>query len=278
MGQGLGLWSIILLRLGVLGGERVAFHGLGRGHGPLATTAVAYGGAAALLWLAAIGTGQAHWVGEAFWPGAVYAASFGLYTASLVRGPVSVVSGFANATVPMLFFLDPHWDAMSVLGMALFGAGAMVLLPRRQGFSPAVLWMLLSGVALVGGRLLDVSHQSLAPLPYAASLFTSVVLWLVVPVTAYDQWPQVASIVRERGGWVMLACITNAVSYLTVLALLRRIAPTMVEAVSAWAGVLATVAGVVIFREGGGRRKVAAALLLTVGTVILLFSQPARMG
>lgn len=267
-----------MLRVGVLSGERVAFHGLGRGRGPLATTAVAYGGAAVLLWMAALWTGQAHWIGQAFWPGAVYAASFGLYTASLVRGPVSVVSGFANATVPMLFLLDPRWDAMSGFGMALFGGGAVLLLARRQRFSPAVLWMLLSGAALAAGRLMDVTHQSMAPLPYAASLFTSVVLWMLVPVTAYSQWPEVASIVRQRTAWVLLACTTNAVSYLTVLALLRRISPAMVEAVSAWAGVLATVAGVVIFREGGGRKKAIAAVLLTAGTVILLFSQPARMG
>ncbi|MCL5116359.1 MAG: hypothetical protein M1272_04330 [Firmicutes bacterium] len=276
--EALGLWALILLRLGVLSGERIAFHGLGRQRNALATTAVAYGGAAALLWLSAWATGQGYWVGQAFWPGAVYAVSFALYTAALAEGPVSLVSAFANATAVLLFFVTPRWDVQSLLAIGLFGLGAALLVPWGRRPSKALAWMLLSDAALAVGRLLDVHNQGVASLPYAASLFTAVLLWLAVPMTLYQRWGDVVRMVRERPGWGSIAAVSNGLAYLTVLELLRRIPATLVEAMSAWAGVIATVAGVVGFREGDGLRKVGSATLMTLGIVILLFSQSGRIG
>lgn len=274
----LDLWSLILLRLGTLTGERVSFHGLGRGQNALATTVVAYGGAAVALWAACLIFGQFHWVGAAFWPGAIYAVSFALYTASLGEGPVGLVSGFANAAVVMLFMVQPRWDLLSLTGLGLFVLGSVLLLPRGGRLTRSVVWMLLSGVALVGGRLLDASHLPVLSLPYAASLFTAVLMWLVVPITAYGAWGDVGRLVVERRSWAAAASVFNAVSYLTVLELLRYISPTLVEAVSACAGVAAVAAGVIAFREGDAAKKVAAAVLMTIATLILIFSRAGALG
>ncbi len=272
------LWALILMRLAALSGERVAFHGLGRHRQALVTTQVAYGGAALLLWLWSFFAGQGRWVSQAIWPGAIYAVSFTAYTQALALGPVSLVNGFANATVVMLFLLSPIWSPLPILALSLFTAGGVMLLPRGGHLSRGVWWMLASGAALVAGRILDAGHQALPSLPYAATLFTVVVMWLAVPVTAYGLWPAIGALIGERPGWAMAAATLNAVSYLTVLELLRQISPTLVEAVSAWAGVVATIAGVIGFKEGGATRKVSAATLMTVGTMILLFSRPGRMG
>lgn len=274
----LGLWGLILVRLAALSGERLAFHGLGRNRDALATTTVAYGGAAVLLWAVSVAMGQGYWVGAAFWPGAIYAVSFALYTAALAKGPVSLVSAFANATVLILFLLAPHWDMRTLAAMGLFLIGAVMLIPRGQRPSRAVVWMLLSDVALVFGRLLDVGNQTVASMPYAASLFTAVTLWLAVPLTLYGHWGDVLDVVRTRGAWAIPAAGLNGLSYLTVLELLRQVPPALVEAVSAWAGVLATILGVIGFHEGGGKVKIAAATLMTAGTMILLFSQAGRLG
>ncbi|NMP22849.1 hypothetical protein [Sulfobacillus harzensis] len=269
----MGLWVLIGLRLGILSTERVAFHGLGRGQNALAVTAVAYGGAALFLWAACLFLGQFRWQGEAFWPGAIYAVSFFLYTASLSEGPVSLVSAFANATAVILFLVAPVFDGLALAGIVLFGVGAAMLVPWGEGVSRAVWWMLLSDAALALGRILDSGVHGVASLPYAASLFSSVVLWLLVPVTAYGRWGDVRDLIRSRPGWGTLAAGANGFSYLTVFELLRLMPATLVEAVSAWAGVLAAAVGAVWFREGGGIKKLSASALMTFGTVILLFSQ-----
>lgn len=273
-----GLWALILMRLGALSGERVLFHGLGRHRPALATTAVAYGGAALVLWGLCVAFGQARWVGAAFWPGAIYAFSFTTYTQSLALGPLGLVNGFANATVVMLFLISPVWGLLPLVGIAVFVVGSAFLIPHDRGLTPGVWWMLASGAALVAGRILDAGNLSGPSLPYAATLFSVVVMWLAVPLTAYGMWPAIGDLVRDRPAWAIGGACVNALSYLTVLELLRQITPTLVEAVSACAGVAATVAGVAVFREGGARRKIGAATLMTIGTMILLFSRPGGMG
>lgn len=274
----MGIWAWVLLRLSVLSGERLAFHGLGRGKSALAVAAVAYGGAALFLWLAAAMLGKAHWQGEAFWPGSVYAVSFFLYTASLAEGPVSVVSAFANATAVMLFLIEPVFDVRSLAGIGLFALGALFLVPWGEKISRAVWWMLLSDAALAIGRLLDAGVHGVSSLPYAASLFSSVVLWLIVPITAYGKWGEIWALARARPAWGTAAAGANGLSYVTVFELLRVMPATLVEAVSAWSGVLAAGLGAVWFHEGGILKKVLASALMTLGTVILLFSQGTRIG
>lgn len=274
----MNLWEVVVLRVGLLSGERVAFHGLGRHRHPLATTVVAYGGATVILWALCGITGNARWIGAAFWPGAVYAVSYTLYTAALSKGPLSLVSGFANATVMMLFLTAPHWDMGTLTAMGLFVLGAVCLLPRPTSLSIAVLWMLLSDAALVAGRLLDARQPLVLSMPYAASLFTAVLGWLIIPVTAYGLWGRCLKLVQERPAWSLTAALLNGLSYLTVLSMLQKVSPTIVEAVSAWAGVVATVLGVVTFREGKATWTITGATLMTIGTVILLFSPHQGMG
>lgn len=267
----MGLWPLVLIRLASLTGERVSFHGLGHRRGALEATTVAYGGAALLFWLGCVASGHMTWIGAAFWPGAVYAVSFALYTAALTEGAVGEVSGFANTTVFLLFLVDPTWDPWSLAGMAMFMAGSILLLEPRPKFSRPVLWMVLSGAALVVGRLLDQRSLTAVSLPYAASLFTSVLLWLAVPVTAFRLWGRTGRLAATRPVWSLASASFNALAYWTVLELLRRVSPVLVEAVSALAGVGATALGVVMFKEGRGLQKLLATLLMTAATLILLF-------
>lgn len=276
----MGLVTLIFLRIGALTGERVAFHGLGQDYTPLATTTIAYGGAAVLLWIISAATGHLEWIGSAFWPASVYAVSFVCYTAALALGPVGLVSGFANVTVLMLFALNPRWDAGSVLGLFLFIGGSVVM---AQGASKSrdaksVLWMLASGAMLVVGRLLDFNHLPPVSIPYAASLFTAVLGWLAIPVTVYGIWGKAISLVQQRPGWVFFASGFNGLSYVSVLELLRFISPTLVEAVSACAAVGATAAGVVVFREDACFKKSLSAAFITAGTLLMLFSRTIRLG
>jgi hypothetical protein len=268
----------MLVRLASLTGERVSFHGLGSRRGALAATTVAYGGAALFLWGASAAAGHLAWIGAAFWPGAVYAVSFALYTAALTEGAVGEVSGFANTTVLLLFIVQPRWDLWSLVGMTFFLAGSLLLVPPGQKLSRPVLWMVLSGVAVVVGRLMDQKALTPVSLPYAASLFTSVLLWLAVPVSAYGLWRSAGRLAVERPVWSVSSAGFNALSYWTVLELLRLISPGLVEAVSALAGVGATAVGVVMFKEGRAVPKVLAAVLMTTATLMLLFSQHGSMG
>lgn len=270
----MNLWALVGLRIGALSLERVAFHGLGRKADVLAATVVAYGGAAFWLWLFALMRGQAHWVGEGFWAGGIYAASFFLYTAALAKGPVSVVSSFANVTVVFLFVAQPRWDAGTLAGLGVFLAGAAFLVSWDVPLSSSVGWMIASGFLLALGRLIDLRQAGLFSVSYAASLFTSVVVWLAVPMTLRRGWRRVLDLGRQRTAWSVLASAANAVAYLTVLALLPVLKPHLVEAVSSWAAVAATVISVLFMGERGASRKIAGAALMTLGTTaLLLFSR-----
>ena len=79
-------------------------------------------------------------------------------------------------------------------------------------------------------------------------------------------------LVLGRPAWSTVSALCNGFSYLTVLTLLKMVSLTVVEAISAWAGVAATILGVFAFREGKAIGVVAGAALMTVGTLILLFS------
>lgn len=272
------LWIIVTVRLLVLTSERITFHGLGRGRSAIATTAVAYGGATVVLWIFAFLFGQGFWLGQAFWPGAVYAVSFMLYTASLSQGPVSVVSAFANAATIMLFLVHPTGSLLAWGFIALFAIGSLVMGGVGRGWNRSVWLMLLSDVLLVVGRLFDSHHTHLPPFAYAASLFTAVSLWLSVPLAMTRRFGDVKKLVKGRLTWAMAASLSNGLAYLTVFELLRRMPPSLVEAVSALAGVGATVAGVIWFHEKSPARKIVAASLMTLATVGLLYDHRQGIG
>ncbi|MHB1611797.1 MAG: hypothetical protein ACYCOU_10550 [Sulfobacillus sp.] len=261
----------ILARLGLLSSERVLFHGLGDNRSPLATMVVAYGGAAGILWLAAWVMGVGRFVPQAFWPGAVYALSFGLYTTSLAKGEVGQVSAWANATPVMLFLWHPTGTYWAWVAVAGFVAGAFWLGGVGRHFSRGVLWMVLSDLVLVAGRLMDVAHAGLNPLGYAASLYLTVTLWMAVVALAYGQLGAAGKLLRERPLWSAGAAAANGGSYLTLFFLLGMMPVTLIEVISALAGVGATVIGVIGFHEQGRSRKILSATMMTLAVVLLLY-------
>ncbi|PSR35332.1 MAG: hypothetical protein C7B46_01290 [Sulfobacillus benefaciens] len=264
------VWWIIT-RLGLLSGERVAFHGLGKNRSALATMVVAYGGASIVLWLAAVVMGTARFVPATFWSGGVYALSFGLYTTALSKGEVGQVSAWANATPVLLFLWHPTgtiWAWLSVMG---FLGGALWLGGIGKRINRGVVLMLLSDLILVLGRLLDVGHVGIEPLAYAASLYLVVTLWMVLASILFGKMTSVWQLLRERPIWALASAVSNGGSYLTLFMLLGMMPVTLIEAVSALAGIGATVVGVFGFHERGRRRKIVAATVMTLATILLLY-------
>lgn len=262
----------ILARLGLLSSERVAFHGLGHRQSAWSTMVVAYGGAALVLWLSALFLGAAHFISAAFWPGSVYAVSFALYTLALSRGEVGQVSAWANATPVLLFLWHPTGTGWAWLAVAGFLLGALWLGGIRRGHvDAAVVWMLLSDGVLVIGRLLDASHTGYHPIAYAASLYLVVTVWMILAMVFLGQGRATIQLIRARPWWSLFAATANGGSYLTLFSLLKVMPVTLIEAVSALAGVGATVVGVLWFHEKGRRRKILASAVMTLATILLLY-------
>ncbi len=262
----------IIARLGLLSSERVAFHGLGHKQSSWSTMVVAYGGAALVLWLGALIMGSAHFIAAAFWPGSVYAVSFALYTIALSRGEVGQVSAWANATPVLLFLWNPTGTGWAWVAVAGFALGAVWLGGLRRGHIDAsVVWMLLSDVVLVIGRLLDASHTGFNPIAYAASLYLVVTGWMLLTMFLLGQGRATIKLVQGRPLWSLFAAAANGGSYLTLFSLLKLMPVTLIEAVSALAGVGATVIGVLWFHEKGRRRKILASSMMTLATILLLY-------
>ena len=68
----------------------------------------------------------------------------------------------------------------------------------------------------------------------------------------------------------MYASLSNACAYLILFTLLHWLPPSLVEAVSTFAGFVATFSGVMIFRETRGDRKIQGSLVMTAGVIIML--------
>lgn len=259
-----------LIRILALTTERIAIHGLGRAQqGSLATMGISFGGASIVLWIVAWHQGQMLWVGSTLWTGIIYAAAFALYTLSLVKGPVSTVSPWTNATVVLLWMIHPFGSEWSWCGLALFAVGAALLTTKR--FTWSIAWMIASDVLLAVARLIDVHHTSQPATAYAASLFTSIGLWMLVPIVLFNQVPALTRLLFLRPGWSITAASTNALAYLALFAMLRFVHPAIIEAISAMASVAATLFGILVFKEGNGKRKLWASLCMTMGTICLLF-------
>ncbi|GEO27351.1 hypothetical protein AAC03nite_31360 [Alicyclobacillus acidoterrestris] len=258
-----------LIRIASLTAERVSLHGLGRvRQGALATMGVGFGGAAIVLWIFAASQGQLIWIGSTIWTGILYAVAFGLYTISLSDGPVGVVSPWTNAIVVMLWLLHPFGSAWSLLGLALFAIGAWLLTVRQ--WNRAVLLMILSDALLAIARLIDVANRSQPPIAYAASLFTAIGLWMIVPSVFLGKTQNLAKLFFLKPGLSIVAASTNAIAYITLFAMLRWVNPAVIEALSTMSSVTATIVGVVFLHETHGLRKLASATLMTLGTVCLL--------
>lgn len=258
----------MLIRVLSLTNEQLTVHGLGRNAEPLATMVITFGGAACVLWVAAALHGEVEWIGITIWSGAIYAVTFGLYTTALGIGPVGEVSPWTNATIVLLWLVHPTGGLVSVLAMLLFAIGAWKLVSRRM--SKAVFMIIAGDILLVTARLVDASHTGYPLYAYAASQFSSVALWMLVPTVLLQSTKKVLGLAVSRPLWAAGAASANAMAYLSLFALLKWLPPTLVEAVSSLAGLLATLFGVVFFHEADGRRKVFACVLMTAGVLCLL--------
>lgn len=261
-----------IMRIFTLSSERIALNRLGQaGYGALATMGVGFGGAAIVLWIMEWWTGTGGWVGATFWTGAIYALGFGFYTASLARGPLSLVSPWSNATVILLWLLHPTGNLLAWASLFIFSIGAFLL--SSLEISYPVVWMLISDGLLAIARLRDVHNVHQPSIAYAASLFTVIGGWMLIFLLLLGHVRPLLRLVWREPGWGFIAASSNAAAYLSVFNLLRWLHPAAVEALSAVASSIAALFGVYVYHEEQGKRKIASSILMTVGTILLLCAQ-----
>lgn len=262
-----------LIRIVTLTSERIALHSLGQARrGAMATMGIGFGGAAVVLWVMAFAQGSTVFINSTVWAGFIYAIAFAFYTAAIAKGPLSVVSPWSNATVILLWLIHPSENILSWAGICLFAAGAFLLTQRN--LSTAVIWMLVSDILLASARFIDVRHTALSPIAYAASLFTVISIWMFIPIILLRKASSMVSLIRTQPGWSFIAASSNAAAYLTLFLLLRYLHPAAVEALSAFASGVGTLAGIYLFHESQGARKILSAAMMTLGTIFLLFGLP----
>ncbi len=263
--------ELIALRIVSLVGERISIHALGRKESSaIATMCVAFGGAAVVMWLFAIVQHQAVWVGETIWNGIIYAAAFALFTKALALGPVSTVSAWTNLTVVVLWLIQPTEGLIAIAGIVLFSCGAWLLMSKQMR---TAVWLTIgSDLLFVAARMLDASHTDIPTFSYAASLYTSITLWMLVLAVATTQLRSIPALIVRRPFVSLSAAVTNAVAYITLFALLHELTPALVESISSLAGFVTTIAGILIFHETHGKRRIVAAFLMTIGVLLLLSS------
>lgn len=263
------LFIFAMIRIATLTSERVAFNKLGRaGGGSLSTMGIGFGGAAIILWVVAVCQGTVTWQHSTWWTGAIYALAFGCYTVSIVRGKLSIVSQWSNATVVLLWLLHPEWNLISLLGISLFSFGALLLV--RVDLSKPVLLMIASDILLACARYIDVQHANEAVVPYSASLFTVISVWMFAMVAMRGKLWLTIQMVRRRPAWSFIAASSNAAAYACLLWMLRFLHPAAVEAISALASATTWLCGVLLLHEGASLRKIISSSAMLVGSVLLL--------
>lgn len=270
MGSIVGIGLLSLIRIMTLATERIALHRLGQArYGTLATMGIGFGGASIVLWLLAFVQGDVGWIGSTWFTGAVYALAFALYTAALVKGPVSVVSPWSNATVVLLWMFQPDDSPYSIFGLILFGIGSALLITKH--LTKAILWMIASDALLAVARFIDVSHLNESTIAYAASLFTVIGIWMFIPILVRKQMGHVAKLLKAQPGWSFIAATSNAAAYIALFCLLRFLHPASVESISVLASGLTTIVGIYVFHERQNRMKVISSALMTAGSILLIY-------
>ncbi len=226
--------------------------------------------AALFLWLGVVLQHQPLiWLWPILWPSLVYAGAFSLYTWALSQGPISEVSPWSNATTLFLFIWHPGLS-QGIGFVALFALGAWLAGAQRLSLAGWV--MLASDVFFAAARLLDVHYRLYPPLTYGANLMTWVSLWILTGLTISGGRGKILGTVKDFPVFSTIEGFLNALSYVSVVMLLRQMPVAIVEAVSSIAGLLAALGGFV-FHEQMTMRRILGALIMSVSAILLLLTQ-----
>ncbi|WP_028962826.1 hypothetical protein [Sulfobacillus thermosulfidooxidans] len=264
----MGLWLIV--RIFSLSGERMVLTALGRHSDPWGIMGASSVMAALFLWLGVFLQHQPlTWLWPILWPSMVYAAAFSLYTWALSKGPISEVSPWSNATTLLLFLWHPGLS-QGIGFIASFAIGAW--LAGAQSLSLAGWVMLASDVFFAAGRLLDVHYRLYSPLTYGANLMTWVSLWILSGLALSRGRGKILSTVKNFPVLSTLEGFFNALSYVSVIMLLRQMPVAIIEAVSSIAGLLAALGGF-IFHEQMTVRQILGAFIMSASAFFLLLTQ-----
>ncbi len=233
--------------------------------------------AAIFLWLAVLLQHQpVVFLSAVLWPSLVYGTAFALYTLALSQGEISEVSLWTNLTTILLFLWNPLALAQGWWWMGLFAVGAW--LSGAQRVSENVAIIIGSDVFFAMGRLLDVHYQLYPPLTYGANLMTGVGMWMILGLGLARWWPKTIQTVRTFPAGFGLEGFLNALSYVSVVILLRQMPAVIVEAISASAGLLAAFSGFFFHEPMGFRRVVGASVMSFSAILLLLAHTPASAG
>lgn len=258
-----------MARVVLLSVERIALRQLGQGAPPGSVMAWAYAGAAAVLWIGAVFAGRGAWNGSAWLAAAIYGGAFAAYAWALQKGPVSVVSPWANATAVLLFLVHPIGGVLAWAGVAAFLGGIVLL--GGANLTPGVAAMMVSDGLLAWGRLTD-AHLAGDPWSYGATLYTLVAAGMTLGARlAGPVLPEWARLWRRRPGWVLVAPAVNGASYLTLLVLMARLGPAPAEAASGLAGLGGALLGRIWLKEAGTRPGWVGVGLMTAGAIAVLY-------
>jgi drug/metabolite transporter (DMT)-like permease len=221
-------------------------------------------------------------VDAAAWPYIAASTAFELgYVVTLAgalrRGDLSVVYPLARGSAPVLVLavsagvLGAATSAWQVAGVALVGAGVLLVRGLRRPGDPTVIALAFAcGACIAGYTVVDaygVDHA--APLPY---------LWIVLALTALGYLPLIA---RVRGGAALrgalrpVAAVTALLffgAYVLVLAALQLAEPGPVAAVRETSVVFATALGALVLRERVTRARAAGALVVVAGAAVIALS------
>lgn len=267
------LWGVLsLIRILTLSIERISIHQLGRKSlGSLPTMCIGFGGASILLWIMTLCFSNPQWILSTVWSGMIYALAFGMYTAALTKGPLSIVSPWSNITVILLWLFHPTNDLVSWIGFILFSLG--VLLMIQMHMNRAILFMIGGSICLAIARVIDVQHLGISPLDYGASQFTVISFWMMIPLLLQKKFMHTIRVIRIEPQWSFIAASSNAAAYLTLFLLLHWLHPATVEAISTLASGTALVAGVYFFQEKPKPKEILSSILMILGTLILLWNE-----
>jgi drug/metabolite transporter (DMT)-like permease len=231
-----------------------------------------------LVWIPALvialatGRGDLGWIAVGLMAGSglLHALYFTLLQRGYAAGDLSLVYPLARGTGPLLsgaaaiVFLGERPSALALAG-ALIIVGAVFSLAGRHGSREAVLFAVLTGVAIASYTLWDkraVGPADLSPVVYYWGTNLTVML-VLTPYVLRQPLPR-ADLRRAAGVGLL-----SPLAYVLVLYALARAPVSAVAPARETSILIGTLLGTTVLREGDRRRRLMVAAAIVLGVTAL---------
>ncbi len=281
-------YFFLLIRILLLGFERILLKLMGQKSDadvPIASTIVFFGiGALALFPFAIINPDISNTsIVFALVSSIFYSAAFWLYTASIQRGEVSLVTPLYNFNILFLFifsvfFLTESVDAFKILGILLIFFGLSFLQEstsiinslERTLKDKACQMMIISSLLAAIGRILDgFAINFSTPTTYSFLIYFFITFHLSSVLIIKRRFSLTFEIIRTKPKISFSAGLVNAFSYLALLIAFTVIDVSIAEPVSSLNVFIVLIFAKIIFHEEVKQRTIAASIIIL--GVFLLF-------